>query len=300
MPLDDHQPLTRGQQTIFDAILFFIRKGELPTVREVGALVGLRSPSTVYKHLRALERRKLISLSGKSRGIRITRQITQDGQRITQDGQRADGEQADAVLQTPLPKGLPKFRRMFSPETSARVPLVGAIAAGRPFESYSDAFTPDRGFLPSDTSCYNSTTTEISSENSMGMTSEIDGLPLDPRMFVESGETFALRIEGDSMIRAGILDGDYVIIRRQNTVEEGEIAAVIINGEGTLKRWRTRTHPDSSRVASSDSSSSREVKTVRLLPENEGFDPIEITEADAKDVLIFGKYVGLVRGNLRF
>ena len=270
MPLDDHQPLTRGQQNIFDAILFFIRKGEQPTVREVGALVGLRSPSTVYKHLRALESRKLISLSGKSRGIRITQATPQED------------EQTDAVLQAHFPK----FKRMVSPETFARVPLLGAIAAGRPFESYSDAFTPDRGFLPSETSYSSYSSTEASTT----MAPEIDGLPLDPRMFVESGETFALRIEGDSMIRAGILDGDYVIIRRQSTVEEGEIAAVIINGEGTLKRWRTH----------SQLSSGEEKKSVRLLPENEGFDPIEITEADAKDVLIFGKYVGLVRGNLRF
>ena len=96
MPLDDHQPLTRGQQTIFDAILFFSRKGELPTVREVGALVGLRSPSTVYKHLRALENRKLISLNGKSRGIRIT-----PGARVAEiqaAGVRAEGARVAAVL----------------------------------------------------------------------------------------------------------------------------------------------------------------------------------------------------------
>src|SRR5262249_14323391 len=66
-------PLTRQQQVILDAILFFIRKGELPTVREVGALVGLRSPATVLKHLRALEQANIISINGKSRGIRLIR-----------------------------------------------------------------------------------------------------------------------------------------------------------------------------------------------------------------------------------
>ena len=111
-------------------------------------------------------------------------------------------------------------------------------------------------------------------------------ISIDPRMFTESGEIIALQIHGDSMVQAGILDGDYAIIRRQNTVEEGEIAAVIINGEGTLKRWRT--------------SSCQGKKIVSLHPANEHFDPIEITEENAKDVLVFGKYVGLVRGNLRF
>ena len=65
--------LTKQQRTILDAIHFFLRKGEIPTVREVGALVGLRSPATVFKHLRALEKKKYISLNGKSRGIRLLR-----------------------------------------------------------------------------------------------------------------------------------------------------------------------------------------------------------------------------------
>ena len=91
------------------------------------------------------------------------------------------------------------------------------------------------------------------------------------------------------MVNAGILDGDYAIIRRQNTVEEGEIAAVIINGEGTLKRWSCNSQGqfgiDPNRKTS-----------VSLLPENDNFDPIEITEDEGKDVLVIGKYVGLIRG----
>ena len=87
------------------------------------------------------------------------------------------------------------------------------------------------------------------------------------------------------MVNAGILDGDYAIIRRQSTVEEGEIAAVIINGEGTLKRWSCKFGIDPNRKT-----------TVSLLPENDKFDPIEITEDEGKDVLVIGKYVGLIRG----
>ena len=85
------------------------------------------------------------------------------------------------------------------------------------------------------------------------------------------------------MVDAGILDGDYAIIRRQNTVEEGEIAAVIVNGEGTLKRWHV----------SAD-------KQISLRPENEKFEPIEIEEDDGAEVLVIGKYVGLVRGDIQF
>ena len=66
--------LTKKEQEILDAILFLIRKGGPPTVREVGNLVGLSSPATVSKHLKALKEAGLISINGKSRGIRITNQ----------------------------------------------------------------------------------------------------------------------------------------------------------------------------------------------------------------------------------
>lgn len=273
------QPLTKQRRTILQAILFFLEKGELPTVREVGALVGLRSPATVLKHLRALEREKFISLSGKSRGIRIV-----------------DQEHLEQILNASPARGLSFSREdsfshaihpitPFHEKRQRGVPLVGAIAAGKPFESYTD------GFLTSDAP------EEFGNFSSATQQSEIpqSEIPIDPQIFVESGDIFALRVEGDSMVNAGILDGDYVIIRRQNSVEEGEIAAVLINGEGTLKRWHTHktyTH----KTAAEDNPGSQ---SVSLQPANERFDPIVITEDDAKDVLVFGKYVGLVRGNLR-
>jgi SOS-response transcriptional repressor LexA len=138
-------------------------------------------------------------------------------------------------------------------------------------------------------------------------------------MFASSGELVALQVEGESMIDAGILPGDYVIIRRQDCVEEGEIAAVLVDGETTLKRWhRQQRSGRSARIASGPAAvfsggpsgklsrarqESKEtvetVETVRLVAANERFAPIEITEDDRKEVIVFGKYVGLVRGELR-
>lgn len=265
--------LTRSQQKVLDAILFFQRKGELPTVREIGALLGHRSPATVFKHLRTLERAKLISMNGKSRGIRITDPSLLKG--AMQIG-----------LSTPLALQPAPSRPAERPRF---VPLVGVIAAGRPFESYADGFLDfDDGFSPD---------LETNLERSQRQDQRPDAvqghaIPIDPRLFAESGELLALRVEGDSMVNAGILDGDYVIIRRQNTVEEGDIAAVIINGEGTLKRWHVR-----SRKVNGEDAAGK--KIIQLAPANERFDPIEITEDDAKDILVFGKYVGLVRGRLQ-
>lgn len=296
--------LTSQQKKVLEAILFSLKNGELPTVREVGSLVGLRSPATVLKHLRALQNAGLITLNGKSRGIRIaSKQLLEET--LNESSKAASNAKEANVRKSATPPSrtafpglkvtptgrilgahLPRLREMQpppssrGPSSSRGVPLLGAIAAGRPFESYPDAFAPD-GF--GEAGFYHE-------GPSQPLLEADEAIPIDPNMFVESGEVFALRVDGNSMINAGILDGDYVIIRRQNAVEDGEIAAVLINGEGTLKRWRIEAAQDPG---------GRNKKKVTLLPANDGFEPIEISEEDGKDVLVIGKYVGLVRGNLR-
>lgn len=84
---------------------------------------------------------------------------------------------------------------------------------------------------------------------------------------------FALTCKGDSMINARIFDGDVVYIRQQNTVENGEIAAVLIDGEATLKR--VRLHPD----------------RIILEPENPLYDPLVYRNEEMNTVRILGKAV---------
>ena len=316
-PILKDKSLTTKQQSILEAILFLIRKGELPTVREVGALVGLRSPATVLKHLRVLEQAKLISLSGKSRGIRIAdeellRWLFASGEESKEnpEARSADGTgegtgEESEILHVHLAQSSRRggTLRLEARPRAGQILLAGAIAAGQPFESYADGFLSD----------------SFSQDPLDGDGGAMDGrqsLPIDPHLFASGGELFALRIEGDSMIRAGILDGDYVIVRRQNEVEEGEIAAVLIDGEGTLKRWSSRhkggdgdgdgdggdgdsSSTDLSSQNRGQGDSSRHGRTLRLLPENERFEPIEVHEDEGKDVLVLGKYIGLVRGDLQ-
>lgn len=84
---------------------------------------------------------------------------------------------------------------------------------------------------------------------------------------------FGLRVTGDSMINAGIKDGDIVFIRRQETVEDGEIAAVIIDDEATLKR-----------VYKSENS-------LTLVAENPKYKPMVFTPESGKSIRILGKAV---------
>ncbi|MBR5390726.1 MAG: transcriptional repressor LexA [Clostridia bacterium] len=88
----------------------------------------------------------------------------------------------------------------------------------------------------------------------------------------EQGEMFALQVRGESMIGAGILDGDIVLVRRQNTAISGQIVVALLGDEATVKRLRLAKDG------------------VWLLPENPAFDPI-----DGRECTILGLVISLYR-----
>ncbi len=93
---------------------------------------------------------------------------------------------------------------------------------------------------------------------------------------VKSKDSFLLRVKGDSMIEAHIVEGDLAVVRPQSTAENGEIVVALIDGEATLKRFfRAGDH-------------------IRLQPENASLQPI-IVPADTREVIIVGKVTGLCR-----
>jgi repressor LexA len=120
------------------------------------------------------------------------------------------------------------------------VPLVGRIAAGSPILAEEDI-------------------------------EEIFPLPTE---LVGNEPVFMLRVEGDSMLLAGIFDGDFVVVRRQPEAHNGEIVAALVDGhEATVKRLH------------------REPGRVVLQPENPDYEPIILT----RDVEIIGKVVAVLR-----
>jgi repressor LexA len=95
-----------------------------------------------------------------------------------------------------------------------------------------------------------------------------------PTEFTGQGPVFLLRVRGDSMVDAGILDGDYVVVRSQNVAEAGQIVAALIDGEeATIKRFARRDG------------------AVVLIPENPAYDEMVFTEG----VQILGKVVAVLR-----
>lgn len=201
------KPATERQQRILDVIrAFTVERGYPPSVREIGERVGLSSSSTIHAHLKALERRGLISRDPtKPRAL------------------RSDFGNVPAPPQ---------------PE-SVVMPIVGKVAAGVPItaeENLEGEFVLPTSFVP------------------------------------RSSESFMLRVQGDSMVEAAILDGDLILVRPQKTASNGEIVVAMLEGEATVKRFY------------------RENGRVRLQPENSSMEPIY-----ASDVDIIGRVEAVVR-----
>ena len=170
---------------ILDYVNHFIQEnGYAPSVREIGAAVGLRSAASVSYHLQQLQQKGL--------------------------------------LQAPDAKG--KKRAIVTSVRPGQIPVVGVVTAGMPI---------------------------LAIENQEG-TMAWDGDP----------NCFALRVRGESMIGAGILDGDRVIVRPQQTANDGQIVVARIGDEATVKRL------------------SRRNGEIWLLPENPAFPPIDGSEAE--------------------
>ena len=99
-----------------------------------------------------------------------------------------------------------------------------------------------------------------------------DYFPLTPDFVKGQNEVFMLNVRGDSMVNAGILDRDLVVVRKQETAINGEIIVALIEEEATVKRFF------------------RGESEVKLMPENDYMEPMIV-----KDVKILGKVIGIIR-----
>ena len=103
-----------------------------------------------------------------------------------------------------------------------------------------------------------------------------------PELFGESGDTFLLKVVGDSMIDEGIMDGDLVLVRPTSAIENGQIGVVLLDDEATVKRVFVQKH------------------RIALKPANKraGYKTRYIKQFD-KDVRIIGKVVGCIRTDIK-
>ena len=191
--------ISKTQMKIYEYLIERSQDGVPPSVREIGAAVGLSSTSSVQANLDALEK-------------------------------------AGYIQRDPLKKRT--IRILGRDDNVTHVPIVGTVTAGAPILAVEQI----EGYLP-----YSG---RVSRDK-----------PL-----------FALKVRGESMIWAGILSGDIVIVEKTPVAANGEIVVSMIDDEATVKRFY------------------KENGHFRLQPENDAFKPIIVDE-----VIILGKVVGLMR-----
>ncbi|MBL8677676.1 MAG: transcriptional repressor LexA [Myxococcales bacterium] len=225
------QPLTERQKMILDFIKQSIReRGYPPSLREIGAHMGIKSTNGVNDHLTALERKGYLRRdSMKSRALQPTEPMERSAARAEPVSVESDSKPANE-------------------DGTLRVEVKGTVAAGGLndlYESSRGSFAIDRALL---------------------------GTP-------SSAEVFALEVQGDSMVDAGIHEGDTVFVRRATDAKKGDIVVARVNGTGTLKRYFP------------------EKDQVRLQPENKKYSPIIVPRArlDQSEFAIVGVVTGLFR-----
>ncbi len=207
----------KRQQAIYDYILNYTKEHSYPpSVREIGAAVGLASPSTVHMHLKALENNGYIKRDPKKpRTIEVT----------------TENDGADGNVK------LAEVKQDFE-SNAISLPLVGRVAAGTPILA------------------------EQNVEENLVL----------PTSIVGDSSSFILRVQGESMINAGIFNGDYIVVKEQHDAHNGEIVVALIDDSATVKTFY------------------REKDRVRLQPENDTMEPIY-----AENPVILGKVTALIR-----
>jgi repressor LexA len=196
--------LTRKQHDLLRFIHDRLREdGVPPSFDEMKDALDLRSKSGVHRLIMALEERGFIRrLPNRARAIEIVRMPEQ-----AVPGATPRGKFSPSVIEGTLGRVRPRSPLTTEPEQNVSIPVMGRIAAGTP----------------------------VSAIQSRSHT-----ISLPPDM-LGSGEHFALEVRGDSMVEAGILDGDTVVIRRQDAADTGDIIVALIDDEeATLKRLRRR------------------------------------------------------------
>jgi repressor LexA len=226
------------------SLLIFIHErleatGISPSFEEMKEALDLKSKSGVHRLIGALEERGFLRrLPNRARALEVVKMPDGGGARALGRGEAVNSKVinlGERRPEMPAAKNLP-----VAANDVMEIPLHGKIAAGVPIEA-------------------------LEGQSSLSV----------PMALLGAGEHFALEVSGDSMVEAGILDGDYALIRKTQTARDGEIVVALVRGEeATLKYLR------------------REGQKIRLDPANSSYKP---QYYDANEVEVQGRLAGLLR-----
>ncbi|MDG2403723.1 MAG: transcriptional repressor LexA [Paracoccaceae bacterium] len=193
--------LTKKQRDLLNFIHKRVQKnGVPPSFDEMKEALDLRSKSGIHRLITALEERGFIRrLAHRARAIEVIKLPESIG--------KINNVFSPRLIDGGRPDGsAPASSRLVSGTYSTELPLIGRIAAGVPMEAIAD---------------------------------DAPQITVPSQMLAGQGQHYTLEVKGDSMINAGINEGDIVVIRETNTAENGDIVVAQIEGyEATLKRFK--------------------------------------------------------------
>lgn len=245
------EQLTKRQQDVYEFIRDLIEnRGYGPTVREIGMQFGISSPNGVMCHLKALEKKGLISREpNMSRAI----QLVDFGGRTARSASHRRGASRTTSVRGAREMGSPNKR------TSRRQSASGSTATE--YQGNGGAGGDERS------SCCLPLAGQVAAGVLHEAVEQHEQIDL-AEMFVREGQ-FVLKVRGDSMIDAHIADGDFVVVKQKRDASAGQmVIAQTDDGEATLKYW----YPEKNRI--------------RLQPANASMAPIYVRDATVLGVVV--------------
>jgi repressor LexA len=247
------QGLTERQQMVLDYIRqSIVDRGYPPTLREIGARMGIRSTNGVNDHLRALERKGYLTREDmKSRALRpIGIGATAFAPRIGEtpelpfDSAPTNGNANGHANGHASATHDIAFGEAANDDDLIEIQILGRVAAGLPLLAEEHV---------------------------------IDTVRIDRGLVKGGREIFGLRVQGDSMIEAGIFSGDYIFVKNQPTASRGDIVVALIGDEATVKYYFP------------------EKDHVRFQPANKTMAPIYVRAVDFRPTMLLGVVVSVFR-----
>lgn len=181
---------------------------------------------------------------GEHLGIKSTNGVADHLKALKRKGYLTQQDMKSRTLRPTSTRRSGTVRALVPASTGVSIPLLGRVAAGEPI---------------------------LAEESAEG------AVVVDSFLVGDNRKLFALKVVGDSMIEDGILDGDYIFVRKRATADPGDIVVVLIDEEATVKRY----YPEGDRV--------------RLQPANAAMEPIILRKKDFKQTMIIGRVVGVYR-----
>lgn len=198
--------LTQRQLQLLRFIQDYVQQHDVsPSFEEMRGALKLRSKSGIHRLISGLEERGYIRrLAYRARALEVVRPLPEGP--VGTELDTAPFEEASNVVRGAFRRSRPGIATVGSPSNTS-LPLYGRIAAGQPIEALADT----------------NATIEV------------------PGMLLGSGEHYVLQVVGDSMIEAGIQDGDYAVVQRCEDADNGSIVVALVEDrEVTLKRLRKK------------------------------------------------------------